>query len=107
MMLTDYPIKDEIPFTQYSLPDGRQSTVLYKPDPSVGRLAGAILKRGGFRFECEILTTGEVSLTCHDTKRQEDIAIQVCANGPGIHDAVDRMIRQAHGQVFGKEAATC
>jgi hypothetical protein len=40
------------------------------------------------------LTTGEVSLACET--EEEDIAIEICPNGPEVPGAVDRMIRAAH-----------
>lgn len=44
----------------------------------------------GFRFKCEILTTGEVSLTITDD--EADHAIEVVPNGPGTGEAVDRLV---------------
>ena len=43
-----------------------------------------------YRFECEILTTGEVSLTI--TGVEADHAIEVVPNGPGMGEAVGRLV---------------
>jgi len=53
-----------IPFTQYHLPNGRRTQEEFETDSaSIEYLAHKIIEAGG-RFEAEILTTGEVSVTC-------------------------------------------
>lgn len=46
--------------------------------------------RHGFRFECEQLTTGDVSLTISDD--DGDYAFQVVPNGSDVPGAVDRLV---------------
>lgn len=84
-----------IPFTQYVLPDGRQRSISIERPANVADLATRFIERGG-RFEAEVLTTNEVSLTAvKDVDGEpEDIAIRICANGPGIEDAVDSLVRE-------------
>lgn len=80
-----------IQFTQFLRPDGRPVSVsIDRPDEIASRAASIV--RRGFRFECEHLTTGEVSLTIADD--DGDHAIEVVANGPGVPLAVDRLVTQ-------------
>lgn len=80
-----------IPFTQYLLPDGRTRPISIKRDQLTEVKANAILDKG-FRFEAEMLLTGDISLTIHDPKNEEDVAIEVCKNGPEVPKAVDKLI---------------
>jgi hypothetical protein len=78
-----------IPFTQYLRPDGRpKSIVIERPEP-VAEKAKRILD-AGFRFECEVLSTGDVSFAVSDD--DGDHAFEICRNGPDVLAAVDRLI---------------
>ena len=79
-----------IPFTQYLLPDGRPKDTHIDRSPEIEELAFKFIEGGG-RYEAEILRTGEVSLTAH--KNDEDIAIVICPNGPGVGEKVDELVR--------------
>lgn len=81
----------EITFTQYLLPDGRKTTVRIDRPAPIALMAAAIEKRG-YRFECEMLSTREISLTIADD--DGDAAIEIVPNGPEVPKAVDRMIEQ-------------
>lgn len=85
-----------IPFTQYKRPDGRAMPVTINRPAEIAGMARAFIERGGW-FECEVLTTGEVSLTAcrEDGFDTEDIAIRVVPNGPAVPDAVDALVREA------------
>jgi hypothetical protein len=86
-----------VPFTQYLLPNGRTRVIHIDRPPEIETLALEVMERGG-RFECEILTTDEVSVTCvgEVDGEEQDVAIEVCFNGPEVPNAVDRVIRAAH-----------
>lgn len=78
-----------IPFTQFLRPDGRRASVaIIRPAPVLEK-ASAIIA-AGFRFECEELATGHASLTIADD--EGDHAIEVVVNGPGVPEAVDRLV---------------
>ena len=80
-----------IPFTQYVMPDGRKEPVEISRPEAIEVKARQIIA-SGFRFEVEMLKTGEVSMTITNDK-DGDVAIEVVPdNGPGIPEAVDRMI---------------
>lgn len=81
-----------IPFTQYFLPHGRKALMFFGVSDELGVQAQAIIDRG-WRFEAEMLTTGEVSLTVSDPIEEIDVAIEVVPNGPEVVDAVTRLIR--------------
>jgi len=78
-----------IEFTQYLRPDGRKEKITIDRPEHVELIAREFIKAGG-RFEAEVLSTGEVSLTAHYD--DEDVAIEICANGPAVEPAVDRLV---------------
>lgn len=84
----------KIPFTQYKLPHGQPvGTWIFMHD-DVCELADAIMALG-YRFEVELLTTGEVSMSIHDIAEELDVASELCRNAPGeIRFTVERMIRK-------------
>ena len=88
MRLQESPYK--IKFTQYLRPHGRQQTVEFDAAPDMYLRAQKIIGLGA-KFEAEILTTNEVSLTVNHNG--EDIAIEVVPNGPGVVEAVGRLIK--------------
>lgn len=81
-----------IPFTQFMRPDGRPVQVsIDRPDDIVAK-AQSIIARG-YRFECEALTDGHVSLTITD-EENGDLDIEVVPNGSEVPTAVDRLIER-------------
>lgn len=81
--------KRDIPFTQFMRPTGRPIPVFIARPENIAAKADRIIANG-FRFECESLGTGEISLTITDDER--DWAIEVVQNGPQVPAAVDRLI---------------
>lgn len=86
-----------IPFTQYLLPDGDKREIAIERPADIEERATAVINRNA-RFEAEVLTTGEISLTVH--YKEEDIAIEICSNGPSVPEAVDRLVKTAHSLLF-------
>lgn len=90
-----------IPFTQYVLPHGRKREETIERPAEIEALADKFIAAGG-RYECEILTTGEVSLTavfCDDDGDEQDVEIEICTNGPAIRDAVDALVQRSVSHV--------
>ncbi len=81
---------DFIPFTQFMRPDGRSVPVSIEVAPAVAARANAIIKRG-LAFECEMLSTGQASITITDPE-EGDLDIRVVPNGPGVREAVEEMV---------------
>ncbi len=77
-------------FTQYMRPSGRAVPVSIEVSEATANKAQTIIARG-FRFECEVLTTGQVSLTITDPD-EGDLDIKIIENGPGVREAVEAMI---------------
>ncbi len=88
----------EIPFTQYLMPDGRKRDVSISRPKEIYDKALDIID-AGYRFEAEVLTTGQVSLTI--TGRDEDVDIEVVENGPKVPLAVDNMVNRFWEAVKG------
>lgn len=84
-----------VPFTQYLRPDGRKRQEFIVRPADICAKAQAFIDSGGW-FECEVLTTGHVSLTaCANVDDEpQDIDIEVVQNGPGVGEAVDRLIER-------------
>lgn len=82
-----------IPFTQFLMPDGRQSQQWIKRPRNISVMAEKLLQRG-CNFEIEMLSTGEISMeVMHGEK---SVAHEICANGPAVPIAVDAMIERAY-----------
>ena len=81
-----------IPFTQYVLPHGRTRVETIDRPPNIEAMASDFIAGGG-KYECEILTTGEVSFTA--MKVDQTVAIVVCSNGPEIPLRIDELVRQS------------
>jgi hypothetical protein len=81
-----------ISFTQYLRPYGRKRFVYIERPKEIEALAWRFIAAGG-SYECEELRTGQVSLTA--VHEDQDIAIQVCPNGPMVPEKVDELVRQS------------
>lgn len=79
-----------IPFTQYLLPDGRQMPVVIEVSDEAHAAAMKLIDTG-LEFECEVLRTGDVSLTITDPA-EGDLDIAVVPNGPGMREAVEKLV---------------
>lgn len=84
-----------IPVTQFIMPHGTPRPMYAWVTKSAHDKASQIIK-AGYKFEAEVLTTGEVSLTVADPVAGKDVAIEVCGNGPELVDAMDRMIDRVY-----------
>jgi hypothetical protein len=84
-----------IRFTQYLRPHGRPREELFEASDEVEAIADRFIAAGGW-YECEVLGDDvTVSLTaCMRVDGEgQDVAIQVCKNGPGVPAAVERLVR--------------
>jgi hypothetical protein len=91
-----------IPFTQYVLPRGFKKAVAVNRPAAIADMAERFLAAGG-RYECEVLTTGEVSLTAvmNVDDEPQDVEIEICPNGPAVMDATDRLIAASLKHIGG------
>lgn len=92
----------DVTFTQYLRPDGRTRATWIERSAETAAAASA-LRAAGCRFDIEELQTGEVSMTVERDDEDGETAVlahEVCANGPAVLDAVDRLVAAA-----AKEAA--
>lgn len=86
-----------IPFTQYLRPTGQPKAVEVDRPDAIERKARDLIAAGCV-FEIEVLTTGEVSMTC---ERGDDVlAIRVCQNGPPVLVNVDAIVEEAAAVVL-------
>ncbi len=79
-----------IPFTQYILPHGRKQAISINCRANIEEKAKRIIEKG-YCFECEVLTTGEVSLTITNDE-DGDIAIEIVPNSLAVPIAVEALI---------------
>lgn len=81
--------------TQYLRPDGRPREVSFQASVHVELLATYFQHVGG-KYECEELTTGEISITAcfPDEKDNEmrDIAARIVLNGPAVPLATQQVV---------------
>lgn len=85
-------------FTQFLMPDGRRKLVTVARSAEI-EVEAARLEGLGVRFEIEVLTTSEISMTAEiDTDNEDEnpvLAMEIVENGPPVLDAVDRLVRAA------------
>lgn len=91
-----------IPFTQYLKPNGRRADVSIERPAHIASMADRIMERG-YRFECEVLTTGQVSLTIADYEGDHDI--ELCNNGIEVPATVDRLVTRFAARFERRAAA--
>lgn len=84
-MRRDYVVE----LTQYLRPHGTPTKVYTHTDEGHFNRWKTLLEKG-YRLECEVLTTGEVSLTVSDD--EADHRIKICNNGPQVPIALDELI---------------
>jgi hypothetical protein len=94
-------MKDSIPFTQYLMPNGERRSIEIKRPEDIYEKAMDIIK-AGHCFEAEMLRTGEISLTIFNVAEEEDVDIEVIANGPEVPLAVDRMVTRFYNALAGE-----
>lgn len=82
-----------ITFTQYVRPHGNRRALTMEVPHDVADKADQLRERH-LVLECEVLTTGEVSLTITDQEQEHDVDIRVVPNGPAVPDAVYDLVRR-------------
>jgi hypothetical protein len=89
---------NDVPFTQYRRPHGRQQSIWITRSAPMAALARQVLSQG-YHFDAEELVTGDVSLTVEpdDDGRDEfgPIAHVIVPNGPDVPNAVDFLVTSA------------
>lgn len=76
-------------FTQYLRPHGERKLIWIDRPDHIAK-AATVITEHGFRFECEELTTGDVSMTISDDFG--DYAHELSPNGPEVPTSVDKLI---------------
>lgn len=83
-----------IPFTQHLMPDGRRVPQWIERPPEIEARARELIALG-FSFHCEMLSDfRSISLTIEGSNDEGDLAIELCANGPAVLEAVDRLVME-------------
>jgi hypothetical protein len=103
----EMPLQRGIHFTRYLLPHGRRRAERIERSEEIEALAQQFIAAGGW-YECEILTTGHISLTaCLNVDDEpQDIVCKVCANGPQVPAKVDELVRASVTQAAALSKAT-
>ena len=92
----------EIPFTQYLLPDGRTKTVHWVCKSEDQERKAKLRVKARAIFECEMLGTGDVSLTCEREDHEgqpQTLAHEICSNDKSVVDAVEKLINIAFDRI--------
>lgn len=90
---------EDVGFTQYLRPNGRQRATVIARSPEIVAMARQ-LRAEGFHFDIEELSDGTVSMTVEpDGEDEGPLAIQQCPNGPQVPDTVDELIRVAFARL--------
>lgn len=90
-----------IPFTYFKRPNGEKHSISIYRAPFIEAMANTILAKG-YRFECEMLMNGVISLTVSND--DEDIAIElVPQNDARVPVAVDTLIKRVYLLIQEKE----
>lgn len=80
-----------VDITQFIHPNGRQRQMTTQlPVRCLAAYGSMVL--AGCRFEAEILSTGEISITISNA--DDDIDIEVVPNGPEVQDAMVAMLER-------------
>lgn len=91
---------ENVPVTQYLRPHGEKRECKAPVTPEFKSLADRFVAAGG-KYEAEVLTTGQVSLSAAFTVEGEmqDIAIEICPNNESIHTAFEKVIQASQRYV--------
>lgn len=83
-------------FTQHLRPHGKKRSIEIKVPEAIETMAESLLLQG-VKFEAEVLTTGEVSLTAETWNVDEvgALAHEIVPNGPEVTEAVERLVHTA------------
>ena len=87
-----------IPVIQFMLPDGREREQSVRRPAEIAEKAYGLLAKG-YRFEAEILTTGDVHLTLSDPAEEIDLFSELAPNGPEVLTAFDRLVTRAEEEL--------
>jgi hypothetical protein len=87
----------EIPFTQFLRPSGERRQTFIDVPHQVALLARRFIEEGG-AYTSELLRGGQVSLCAEFTVEGErqDIVALIAPNGPGIEEAVEKVVRESY-----------
>lgn len=91
-----------IPLTQYKMPDGREIPTSCEIRDDLESKYKSIAERG-LKLTCEVLMTGEVSLTISND--EEDYDLELATNGPGENSprvCLEKMIARFDGVKYDK-----
>lgn len=81
-----------IPFTRFTLPDGRQSEdSMNTEDPEVAA-AYERIRAAGYRMTVELLRSGNVSASIECPEGDYDCTVHT--NGPGLSEAIGIMMKR-------------
>jgi len=87
----------DIPFTQFVRPDGKRRATVIDMPAEVELLARCFIEAGG-SYTSELVYAGVVSFCAEFTLEGErqDVVSVVGPNGPGVEEAVERLVRESY-----------
>jgi hypothetical protein len=95
----------EIPFTQFLRPNGDRRQTFIDVPHKVALLAQRFIEEGG-AYTSELVQAGIVSLCAEFTLdgERQDIVCLIAPNGPGIEQAVEKVVRESYEFLQNHEA---
>jgi hypothetical protein len=82
----------DIAFTQYLRPHGKTREMTIQRPDDIAATAQWVIDHGG-AFTAEELSNSVISMACEF--EDEDIAMELCNNGPEVLGAVDKLVEQS------------
>lgn len=96
----------EATLTQFMRPSGMSTPVATDLPVEVEQLYRQMIE-AGCRLECEVLTTGEVSVTVSNVSAEVDIDFSVTKNDRSVHSGIVAMLRRQSWSTHNYDPVEC
>ena len=84
----------EVKLIQYMMPNGRKKEVTTDIEDLFADMAEGMI------LSCEVLGTGQVALYAkYPQDKEEEEAVEIASNGPGIQETLQLLIKRKHKEV--------
>jgi hypothetical protein len=91
----------DIPFTQYHLPNGRQTKEIFAAPKELKPKVDEILSHG-LEFTAEVLTNGYCSFCISNNQMGLDVDCEICPNGPTVPEHIIALVKRFDSMYYEK-----